>query len=142
MCSDFNPINSVSQILLSSSVGYAMTYSGDVVDPVHGALFCGLSSLISQLASPVLNKTLNAKDANLLSQWIGWGLHAFYVVEIPRDVLKSQQIFLTFENCAPMILTSTLIVSTITRLKGAITSCKAPSHRITSDPFLDTPLRS
>lgn len=68
-------INRASEILVEASVmgaaGYLGSYMFNVVDPVHGAVFCAISSVVSKITDLVFGRIFNGEGANNASKFVG-----------------------------------------------------------------------
>lgn len=55
----------------TAAVGYMAARIFTSLNPLHGALYCGVASLVSRAVSPVMDKLFSGERANAASKFLG-----------------------------------------------------------------------
>lgn len=67
-----NNISSIAlQVAASSGIGYLCARAFTSVNPVHGAIFCGITVVVSKIVSPIFDAIFNRPGANQASKVLG-----------------------------------------------------------------------
>ena len=70
-----NSINVASQYVVNAGVsgvlGYGAAALFTTINPIHGAVFCGISSLVSRVVTPFFDKIFNKPESNSESRFVG-----------------------------------------------------------------------
>lgn len=68
-------INTASEVTVSAALSGAVGYLGarlfTASNPIHGAVFCAVASLVSRVVSPVFDSIFSGEGANSASKLIG-----------------------------------------------------------------------
>lgn len=57
--------------LVSGSVGYLAARAFSSIDPIHGAVFCSVSSLVARVVTPLFERAFSGYGANQSSRMLG-----------------------------------------------------------------------
>lgn len=109
---------------IAASVGYCCARVFTSVNPVHGAVFCAVSSLVTKFVNPIFEKFFAGKGANEASKMLGVGLSIVSGIAASAAVSTAFGFPITFY--AGFVLTCT-VVSIIAIATFAYSFATAPS---------------
>jgi hypothetical protein len=100
-------INTASDYFISACTSGAVGYLGarmfTSINPVHGAVFCALASLVSRIVSPVFKDIFNGKGSNMASRAFGEVAKAITSITVSSAICTAAGLALPYASAIHIV---------------------------------------